>query len=309
MCQGPFNRPKLPGIPGITEFKGHTFHTARWDYEYTGGDLHGGLDRLAGKRSRSSAPAPADRRRSRTSPSPPSTCTCSSGRRRTSTSAATTQTDPEWVEDAEAGLAGRAAAQFPHRGVRRSSRPGEPDLVCDGWTEVSRNLAAHLDATNGWAALDRRRASCELRETEDYRAMERVRDRVDAIVEDQKTADALEALLPLPVQAAVLQRRVPADLQPRQRHPRRRVGHQGRRTHHRERHRRRRRRIRGRLHHLRQRLRDHDRPRPSPSASSRSRAARACRSTTTGATASGPSTASRATASPTCSSPASCRAA
>ena len=50
MCQGPYNRPKLPGIPGITEFKGHTFHTARWDYEYTGGDLHGGLDKLAGKK-------------------------------------------------------------------------------------------------------------------------------------------------------------------------------------------------------------------------------------------------------------------
>ncbi len=29
---GPANRPKLPGIPGISEFKGHTFHTSRWDY-------------------------------------------------------------------------------------------------------------------------------------------------------------------------------------------------------------------------------------------------------------------------------------
>ena len=29
---GRCNRPKLPGIPGIETFKGHTFHTSRWDY-------------------------------------------------------------------------------------------------------------------------------------------------------------------------------------------------------------------------------------------------------------------------------------
>ena len=35
---GPLNRPKLPAIKGINDFKGHTFHTSRWDYDYTGGD-------------------------------------------------------------------------------------------------------------------------------------------------------------------------------------------------------------------------------------------------------------------------------
>jgi cation diffusion facilitator CzcD-associated flavoprotein CzcO len=29
--------PKLPNIPGIETFKGHSFHTSRWDYAYTGG--------------------------------------------------------------------------------------------------------------------------------------------------------------------------------------------------------------------------------------------------------------------------------
>ena len=47
---GPLNRPKLPGIAGIDRFKGHTFHTSRWDYNYTGGDSSGNLDRLANKR-------------------------------------------------------------------------------------------------------------------------------------------------------------------------------------------------------------------------------------------------------------------
>lgn len=28
---------KLPGVPGIDDFRGHMFHTSRWDYKYTGG--------------------------------------------------------------------------------------------------------------------------------------------------------------------------------------------------------------------------------------------------------------------------------
>ncbi len=50
VATGPANRPKLPGIPGLDSFQGHAFHTARWDYEYTGGETHGGLDKLADKR-------------------------------------------------------------------------------------------------------------------------------------------------------------------------------------------------------------------------------------------------------------------
>lgn len=42
--------PKLPGVPGINDFKGHSFHSARWDYQYTGGGVRGGLDKLKGKR-------------------------------------------------------------------------------------------------------------------------------------------------------------------------------------------------------------------------------------------------------------------
>ena len=50
MSSGPLNKPKLPGIPGIENFKGHTFHTSRWDYDYTGGDTTGGLHKLQDKR-------------------------------------------------------------------------------------------------------------------------------------------------------------------------------------------------------------------------------------------------------------------
>src|SRR5215218_9074567 len=48
---GPLHVPKLPGIPGIETFAGHSFHTSRWDYRYTGGDPSGApMDALADKR-------------------------------------------------------------------------------------------------------------------------------------------------------------------------------------------------------------------------------------------------------------------
>ena len=47
---GPLNRPKLPAITGINDFKGHTFHTSRWDYQYTEGDSSGNLSGLKDKK-------------------------------------------------------------------------------------------------------------------------------------------------------------------------------------------------------------------------------------------------------------------
>jgi cyclohexanone monooxygenase len=49
MANGPMDKPKLPGIPGIRDFRGHTFHTSRWDYEYTGGGPAGNMPGLADK--------------------------------------------------------------------------------------------------------------------------------------------------------------------------------------------------------------------------------------------------------------------
>src|SRR5262249_31570814 len=43
---GVLDKPTLAGVKGIETFKGKMFHTARWDYDYTGGEygsplLHG----------------------------------------------------------------------------------------------------------------------------------------------------------------------------------------------------------------------------------------------------------------------------
>jgi cyclohexanone monooxygenase len=48
--QGPLARVKLPNIPGIRDFKGHIFHSSRWDYGYTGGDAGSRMTGLTDKR-------------------------------------------------------------------------------------------------------------------------------------------------------------------------------------------------------------------------------------------------------------------
>jgi cation diffusion facilitator CzcD-associated flavoprotein CzcO len=49
LAVGILNLMKLPVIPGMEDFAGRSFHTARWDYEYTGGGRHEPLTRLADK--------------------------------------------------------------------------------------------------------------------------------------------------------------------------------------------------------------------------------------------------------------------
>ena len=51
MGTGPLHRPKLPGVPGIDTFAGEMFHTSRWNYDYTGGDASGApMERLGDRR-------------------------------------------------------------------------------------------------------------------------------------------------------------------------------------------------------------------------------------------------------------------
>ena len=47
---GPLHRPKLPGISGIEDFEGESFHTSRWDYSVTGGGPLESMNKLATKR-------------------------------------------------------------------------------------------------------------------------------------------------------------------------------------------------------------------------------------------------------------------
>ncbi|MDT3439875.1 MULTISPECIES: NAD(P)/FAD-dependent oxidoreductase [unclassified Pseudofrankia] len=191
MCQGPFNKPKLPGVPGIEEFKGHTIHTARWDYQYTGGDLFGGLDKLAGKKV---AVIGTGASGIQAIPHIAETAEHLYVFQRTASSIAErgdVPTDPEWVRTLRPGWQKERQRNF-HTAAYEAFAPGQPDLICDNWTEISRNLQAHLDATNGWAALADPVTFMELREIVDYQVMERLRQRIDAAVDDPATAEALK---------------------------------------------------------------------------------------------------------------------
>ena len=122
MANGPLNRPKLPGIPGINEFKGYTFHTSRWDYGYTGGDSTGDLTELADKRvgiigtgatAIQCIPHLGESAKQlyvfqRT----PSSVDVRNNR----------ETDPEWADVARAGLAAAAHGQLQHPRQRRRRR-------------------------------------------------------------------------------------------------------------------------------------------------------------------------------------------
>ena len=50
LAVGILNLMKLPAIPGMEDFGGHSFHTARWDYDYTGGGPHEPMTELGDKK-------------------------------------------------------------------------------------------------------------------------------------------------------------------------------------------------------------------------------------------------------------------
>ena len=189
MANGLLNIPKLPGIPGIHEFKGKMFHTARWDYDYTGGEYRNPeLNKLADKTVAiigtgataiqaipylgrfakqvyvlQRTPSTVDERKN-------------------------VPTDPEWVKTLKPGWQEERQANFQKAAIDTFA-PGDPDQICDIWTEVNRNLVAEFEQ-DGWPTSPEQ--FMEIREVMDYRVMERLRARVDSLVEDKDTAEALK---------------------------------------------------------------------------------------------------------------------
>ena len=47
-ANGTLSKPKLSKISGMESFAGHSFHTSRWDYDYTGADLSSLRDKVVG---------------------------------------------------------------------------------------------------------------------------------------------------------------------------------------------------------------------------------------------------------------------
>lgn len=188
LANGPLHRPKLPGIPGIDSFKGHTFHTSRWDYGYTGGDSNGGLERLADKRVGiigTGATAV------QCIPHLGASAQHLSVFQRTPSSIdlrANRPTDPEWAASLEPGWQKRRMDNFNNL---VSGIPEAEDLVDDGWTDIIGNLLIRIAEEGSAADLSPEGLQATM-ELADLEKMGQIRARVDAIVEDPQTAEVLK---------------------------------------------------------------------------------------------------------------------
>ena len=186
MSNGPLNRPKLPGIKGISTYQGHTFHTSRWDYDYTGGGPAGNLDKLASKRVGiigTGATAVqciphlgAGAKELYVFQRTPSSVDVRANR----------PTDPQWAAGLEPGWQQRRMENF---NTLTSGGVIEEDLVQDGWTEIIRNLISMANYRG--KGLDRAEIA-ELMELADFQKMEQIRARAEEIVEDPDVAESLK---------------------------------------------------------------------------------------------------------------------
>ena len=180
VSSGTLSQPKLPGIPGIETFTGHTFHTSRWDYGYTGGDGGGGLTGLADKRvALIGTGATAiqvvphlgrDARHLYVFQRTPSSVDVRANR----------PTDPGWARTLTPGWQRRRMENVLE--VLHGDGAGE-DLVSDAWTHSARLLGNLIRKNTGLPGAD---------ELGDFQKMNEVRARVDALVEDPATAEALK---------------------------------------------------------------------------------------------------------------------
>ena len=189
MSNGPLNRPKLPGIEGIESYRGHSFHTSRWDYHYTGGDSNGNLHKLADKRVGIIGTGATAVQ-----------CVPHLGEtakelhvfQRTPSSIdvrGNKPTDPEWAKSLSPGWQQRRMTNF---NVLVTGGQQDEDLVNDGWTDIIRNLAVIAATRRAGEAEDDPAAMAERVELADFRKMEQIRSRVDEMVQDPETADALK---------------------------------------------------------------------------------------------------------------------
>ena len=190
MGTGPLHVPKLPGIAGIESFKGHSFHTSRWDYDYTGGDPQGApMKKLVDKRVGIIGTGATSVQ-----------CVPHLARaakelyvfQRTPSSVDVRDNapiDPKWfAEIATSGWQERWLENFT---ANQAGGNAEVDLVQDGWTDLNRRIRARIfqlpreqrTPANMLAAF----------EDSDYEKMEEIRARVDGIVGDRETAAKLKA--------------------------------------------------------------------------------------------------------------------
>ncbi len=192
MVNGPLNRPKLPGIPGIGDFQGHTFHTSRWDYHYTGGDPHGNLTGLRDKRVGIIGTGATAVQ-----------CVSYLGEwakqlyvfQRTPSGVDPRNdhpTDMGWAAGLKPGWQKQRQKDFTAILTGRGGRRGEIDQLDqfdDAWVEMGKIYRRRMREAGKDVPKEK---VLEIFELSNFEKMENIRRRVDEIVKDKETAEALK---------------------------------------------------------------------------------------------------------------------
>ncbi|WP_340315811.1 flavin-containing monooxygenase [Rhizorhabdus argentea] len=182
-ASGPLQEPKLPGIDGVESFKGHSFHTSRWDYNYTGGTSLGGLDKLADK---TIAIIGTGATAVQCVPHLGTAAKQLYVFQRTPSSIGYRNdrpTDPEWAKTLTPGWQQRRMNNYT---AIVSGMPMKEDLVDDGWTKIMHDVMSKATADTPPEEIGR------MFQMADFAYMEDVRNRVDKVVKDPETAAALK---------------------------------------------------------------------------------------------------------------------
>ena len=184
LAVGILNLMKLPTIPGMEDFAGHSFHTARWDYGYTGG----GPDQpLTGLSDKTVALIGTGASGIQCVPPLAEAAEHLSVFQRTPSAIGergNRPTDPDFANGLEPRWQRDRMDNFQ---AIIMGRPVEGDLVDDGWTH---HYAAvqHPPRTEGMSMADYMRSA----EAFDYSIMELHRHRVEELVADPEKAEILK---------------------------------------------------------------------------------------------------------------------
>lgn len=176
MANGYQAKPKLPGIAGLGSFRGPTFHTSRWDYGYTGEKLENLATRrvgIIGTGATAIQCVPhlaAAARHLYVFQRTPSSVDVRANR----------TTDPQWANTLQPGWQSERIRNFQ---ILTAGGQADEDLVADAWTSITRKLPVMRQDGAGPAP------NIELA---DFAKMEEIRARVDEIVADPATAEALK---------------------------------------------------------------------------------------------------------------------
>jgi cyclohexanone monooxygenase len=185
MCLGTASRAKMPGLPGIHEFAGHSFHTSRWDYGYTGGDTRGNLHKLADKRVAiigTGATAiqcvpylGAHAKQLYVFQRTPSSVDFRGNK----------PTDSDWAKTLQPGW---QKARRDNFNDVVSGVPFEENLVKDGWTEIFTDVMAMPKSDKPLSPQQ----IGEMMEIADFKKMNALRGRIDKDVTNKAAAEALK---------------------------------------------------------------------------------------------------------------------